>query len=106
MSGTPDLADQDYVADQYQTATNLNARISLHQRFSTNRYGWFPWLFDRLRFPPQARILELGCGPGRSLAREPGPHPSRLGAHADGSIGGDGDAGAAEPRRRPAPLPL
>lgn len=64
MSGTPGLADQDYVADQYQTANNLNARISLHQRFSTNDYGWFPWLFDRLRFPPQARILELGCGPG------------------------------------------
>jgi ubiquinone/menaquinone biosynthesis C-methylase UbiE len=58
------LADKDYVADQYQTATNLNARISLHRRFSTNRYGWFRWLFDRLRFPPQARILELGCGPG------------------------------------------
>lgn len=64
MSKIADLADQDYVADQYQTATNLNARISLHRRFSTNRYGWFPWLFDRLRFSPQARILELGCGPG------------------------------------------
>jgi SAM-dependent methyltransferase len=64
MSGTSDLADKNYVADQYQTATNLNARISLHRRFSTNDYGWFPWLFDRLRFPPQARILELGCGPG------------------------------------------
>ena len=64
MSRTSDLADKNYVADQYQTATNLNARISLHRRFSTNRYGWFPWLFDRLRFPPQARILELGCGPG------------------------------------------
>lgn len=58
------LDDREYVADQYQTATNLNARIFLHQGFSTNKYGWYPWVFDRLCFPPQARILELACGPG------------------------------------------
>lgn len=28
------------VADQYRTPANLNARMELHGRFSTNPYGW------------------------------------------------------------------
>jgi SAM-dependent methyltransferase len=32
-------------------------------RFSTNQYPWFRWLFDRYVFPPEARVLEIGCGP-------------------------------------------
>ena len=35
----------------------------IHQRFSTNSYGWFKWVFDMLaKLPDNARILELGCG--------------------------------------------
>lgn len=64
MAKMAHLADREYVADQYRTATNLNARISLHQRFSINKYGWQRWVFDRLCFPAQCRILELACGPG------------------------------------------
>src|SRR3954453_4717747 len=56
-------------ADQYRDASNLNARIALHERFSTNPYGWHRWVFDHLRFAPQARLLELGCG-AASLWRE------------------------------------
>jgi SAM-dependent methyltransferase len=59
-----DLEDEEFVADQYRTASNLNARIVLHQRYSTNRYGWQRWIFDQFSFPPQARLLELACGPG------------------------------------------
>jgi len=59
-----DISDENFVADQYRTGTNLNARISLHQRFSINRYGWQRWIWDQFRFPPQARILELACGTG------------------------------------------
>jgi SAM-dependent methyltransferase len=51
-------------AGQYQTATNLRARIMLHQRFSTNRRGWYLWVFDQFDLPPCARLLELGCGTG------------------------------------------
>lgn len=52
------------LAEQYRTAANLNARIHLHQRFSRNTYGWQPWVFDQFELPAEARILELGCGPG------------------------------------------
>ena len=70
------IADQAYLRDkQYRSAANLNDRIQLHVRFSTNRYGWMPWVFDQLALPADARVLELGCGPGRlwseNLARIP-----------------------------------
>lgn len=59
------FTDQQYLRnDQYKDATNLDARVAIHKRFSTNRYGWFNWVFDSLlRLPPEAKILELGCGP-------------------------------------------
>jgi len=52
-------------SDQYRDDTNLNARVEIHRRFSTNPYGWFPWIFDTFEtLPAQANVLELGCGPG------------------------------------------
>ena len=59
------LTDQAYLkTDQYRDASKLNARIEIHRRFSTNPYGWNPWVFDTLeKLPKQARVLELGCGP-------------------------------------------
>jgi ubiquinone/menaquinone biosynthesis C-methylase UbiE len=56
--------DQEYLKREYRNATNLNARIGLHQRFSLNPYGWMRWIFDQFDLPPACRILELGCGPG------------------------------------------
>lgn len=51
--------------DQYTDSANLDARVAIHPEFSTNPYGWFNWLFDRLIIlPANARILELGCGNG------------------------------------------
>jgi ubiquinone/menaquinone biosynthesis C-methylase UbiE len=52
------------LADQYKTPVNLEARIRLHERFSTNR-GGFGWQFDQLEIPSEAAILELGCGPAQ-----------------------------------------
>jgi ubiquinone/menaquinone biosynthesis C-methylase UbiE len=49
---------------QYRDASNLNARVALQTRFSTNAYGWQRWVFDKFGLPPEARVLELGCGPG------------------------------------------
>jgi len=59
------FTDQQYLkTDQYKDATNLDARVAIHQRFSTNSYGWYNWLFDTLlKLPAAAKILELGCGP-------------------------------------------
>jgi ubiquinone/menaquinone biosynthesis C-methylase UbiE len=51
-------------ADQYKGPSNLEARIALHERFSTNRYGWQRWVFDQFDIPRAARVLELGCGVG------------------------------------------
>lgn len=64
MSKVQAIDDPDFVEDQYRTASNLNARIRLHQEFSTNKLGWFRWVFEQLKFAPQNRVLELGCGPG------------------------------------------
>ena len=59
------MIDQTYLrTQQYQNASNLNARINLHARCSTNKQGWQRWLFEQLRLPPHCRIVELGCGPG------------------------------------------
>ena len=42
------INDQTYLCDeQYKDASNLNARIRLHVEFSTNKYGWFRWVFDQ-----------------------------------------------------------
>lgn len=49
---------------QYQDATNISARINLHQKYSVNPQGWFPWVYDQCRIQPGMRILELGCGNG------------------------------------------
>ncbi|HVF98727.1 MAG TPA: class I SAM-dependent methyltransferase [Chloroflexia bacterium] len=70
------ISDQVYLlSSQYKTAANLNARIRLHELYSTNKYGWFRWLFDQLDLPAQAAVLEVGCGPGtlwvENLARVP-----------------------------------
>lgn len=66
----PKINDQTYLrTDQYRDASNLNARIALHQRFSANPQGWFEWVFDSLEsLPGQARVLELGCGAGSMWA--------------------------------------
>jgi SAM-dependent methyltransferase len=50
--------------DQYRTSGNLQARIDFHVRFRTNPYDWQRWVFDHLRLPAEARILEIGCGAG------------------------------------------
>jgi SAM-dependent methyltransferase len=54
--------------EQYRTDANLQARIGLHARFSTN-LGWHRWLFEREKAAPAARLLEIGCGPA-TLWRE------------------------------------
>jgi ubiquinone/menaquinone biosynthesis C-methylase UbiE len=59
------MEDQHYLLnEQYKNATNLKSRIELHEKFGTTKYDWHLWVFDRFEFPEEARILELGCGPG------------------------------------------
>jgi ubiquinone/menaquinone biosynthesis C-methylase UbiE len=56
--------ERHYLEEQYKDASNLDARIQLHRRFSVNHYGWHRWVFDHVELPARCRILELGCGPG------------------------------------------
>ncbi|AUN20841.1 MerR family transcriptional regulator [Clostridium botulinum] len=72
---------------QYENASNLRARIAIHELFSTNKEGWMPWFFKELKHElsrissncqnyneniselsnldlkrSNIKILELGCG--------------------------------------------
>ena len=49
---------------QYASADNLRARITLHERFSTNPYRYPRWVFDGYRFGADPHVLEVGCGDG------------------------------------------
>ncbi|MCG2786644.1 MAG: class I SAM-dependent methyltransferase [Anaerolineae bacterium] len=62
----PQLTDTNYLQNnQYHNADRLNARIAIHERFSTNPQGWWPWFWDVLaKLPAEAKVLELGCGAG------------------------------------------
>lgn len=53
------------IIEQYKNAKNLNDRISLHEKYSTNKQGWFNWLFEKIDFTKVNRLLEIGCGNGK-----------------------------------------
>jgi ubiquinone/menaquinone biosynthesis C-methylase UbiE len=92
------------VQEQYRDGSNLNARIALQARFSTNPYGWQRWVFDRLELPPEARLLELGCGPGllwrENLDRLPEGWTITLTDASPGMLGEAQDGLGADPRFR------
>lgn len=75
---------------QYRDATNVKARIQLHERFSTNQYGWHPWVFDQLAVPARGQVLEVGCGPGllwqQNLDRIPDGWEITLGDFSSGML--------------------
>ncbi len=50
---------------QYRNSTNISARIRLHRLFSSNKQGWFPWIYEQCQITEDMKILELGCGNGR-----------------------------------------
>lgn len=76
-SQTPDLSwnmilslvqlsnEETNIIEQYKNAKNLNDRINLHEKYSTNKQGWFNWLFNQIDFSKVNRLLELGCGNGK-----------------------------------------
>ena len=55
----------DNLVTQYMNAKNLDTRIKLHDKFSINQQGWFPWIFEQIDFSTVYRLLELGCGNGK-----------------------------------------
>ncbi len=52
------------IEKQYQTAQNLNTRISIHDKYSTNKQPFGNWIVSHYEIAPGSKILELGCGTG------------------------------------------
>jgi ubiquinone/menaquinone biosynthesis C-methylase UbiE len=63
-------SDPAFVSAQYRTSANLAARQRIYQ-YATSDVTWHASVFDQMRpaLPPDARVLELGCGNG-ALWRE------------------------------------
>ncbi len=49
---------------QYATVDKLTRRISIHEKYSTNKIGFGPWIVSHYDFQEGGRVLELGCGTG------------------------------------------
>lgn len=49
---------------QYKNSSNISARIKLHNLYSTNKQGWFSWIYDQCDIKAGMNILEIGCGSG------------------------------------------
>ncbi len=52
------------VETQYKTSDNLNTRISIHEKYSTNKQPFGDWIVSHYNIAPGMKILELGCGTG------------------------------------------
>ena len=52
------------VQKQYKTANNLNTRISIHHKYSTNKQSYGDWIYENYAFSSGFKVLELGCGTG------------------------------------------
>lgn len=50
--------------NQYQNASNISSRISLHSLYAQNPKGWFPWIYEQCQIRPGMKVLEVGCGDG------------------------------------------
>ncbi|MBP5603345.1 MAG: class I SAM-dependent methyltransferase [Treponema sp.] len=59
-----DINDKKVVEKQYATSTNLNTRISIHDKYSTNKQGFGNWIYSHYEIADGSRVLELGCGTG------------------------------------------
>lgn len=56
--------DETTVREQYSTSDKLNTRISIHQKYSTNKQGFGNWIFSNYVIKEGMSVLELGCGTG------------------------------------------
>lgn len=58
------INDKNDVKKQYKDSGNLTTRISIHDKYSTNKTGFGNWIFSNYRIEDSMKILELGCGTG------------------------------------------
>lgn len=58
------INDTTTVKNQYTSSANLNTRISIHDKYSTNKMGFSNWIYSNYKIEKGMRVLELGCGTG------------------------------------------
>ncbi len=63
---------------QYRDSSRLAARARLHVKYGTAPVAWFPWLASQVDWPPEARVLEVGCGAGWMWAEAAARLPTDL----------------------------
>ncbi|MBD5556786.1 MAG: class I SAM-dependent methyltransferase [Roseburia sp.] len=59
-----EINDTAVVKHQYANADNLNTRISIHDKYSTNKMGFGNWIVSNYKIDKGMKVLELGCGTG------------------------------------------
>ena len=64
------INDKDIVKKQYENVTNLNTRISIHDKYSVNKQGFGNWIVSNYQITNGMRVLELGCGTGDMWTRK------------------------------------
>lgn len=52
------------IKKQYANANNLNTRISIHDKYSTNKMGFGNWIVSNYKIDKGMKVLEIGCGTG------------------------------------------
>lgn len=58
------INDTSIVTKQYADTNNLNTRISIHEKYSTNKMGFMNWIISKYEINDGMKVLELGCGTG------------------------------------------
>lgn len=59
-----EMNNQANVQKQYKNPDNLNARISIHEKYSVSKIGFGNWIFSNYEIQDGMSVLELGCGTG------------------------------------------
>lgn len=57
-----EMNDKEKVCKQYKDDSKFRKRQDFHDKYSTNKYGFRNWMFDRYKISSGNKILELGCG--------------------------------------------
>lgn len=58
------IADRNVVRNQYADSSRLEARISIHEKYSRSKQPFGAWITSHYDFKPGEHVLELGCGTG------------------------------------------